>query len=118
MKVLDTKFAVRVVHEERKGIIVVITFYPVRGRNMAHKLKYDSDADVLLVLLKGKRKLSHAEEVGDVVLHVDTKGNPLFFEVLNGQQDCADDGSGHGEGRSQSHSVLKIDTALRPAYSS
>ena len=50
---------------------------------MAYRLKYDSDADVLLVLLKGKGKLSHAEEIGDVVLHVDRKGSPLFFEVLN-----------------------------------
>ncbi len=29
-KALDGKFALRVVHEERKGIIVVITFYPVK----------------------------------------------------------------------------------------
>lgn len=50
---------------------------------MAYKLKYDSDSDVLLVLLKEKGKLSHAEEVGDVVMHVDSKGRPLFFEVLN-----------------------------------
>ncbi len=28
--VLDKEFAIRVVHEERKGIIVVITFYPVK----------------------------------------------------------------------------------------
>jgi hypothetical protein len=28
--VLDDEFALRVVHEERKGIIVVITFYPVK----------------------------------------------------------------------------------------
>ena len=50
---------------------------------MAYRLKYDSDADVLTILLKEKGKLSHAEEVGDVVLHVDKKGNPLFLEVLN-----------------------------------
>jgi uncharacterized protein YuzE len=50
---------------------------------MTYKLKYDSDADVLLVLLKEKGKLSHAEEVGDVVMHVDSRGKPLFFEVLN-----------------------------------
>jgi hypothetical protein len=30
---LDGKFALRVVHEERKGIIVVITFYPVKRKN-------------------------------------------------------------------------------------
>jgi uncharacterized protein YuzE len=38
---------------------------------------------VLLVLLKEKGKLSHAEEVGDVIMHMDSKGKPLFFEVLN-----------------------------------
>jgi len=46
-------------------------------------MKYDSDADVLSVVLKEKGRLSHAEEVGDIVLHVDEKGRPLFFEVLN-----------------------------------
>jgi len=46
-------------------------------------MKYDSDADVLSVVLKEKGKLSHAEEVGDVILHVDKQGRPLFFEVLN-----------------------------------
>ena len=50
---------------------------------MAYRMKYDSDADVLSVVLKEKGKLSHAEEVGDVILHVDEKGRPLFFEVLN-----------------------------------
>ncbi len=50
---------------------------------MAYRMKYDSDADVLSVVLKEKGRLSHAEEVGDVVLHVDEKGRPLFFEVLN-----------------------------------
>jgi uncharacterized protein YuzE len=50
---------------------------------MAYRLRYDSDADVLLVLLKEKGKLSHAEELGDVIVHVDKKGNPLFLEVLN-----------------------------------
>jgi uncharacterized protein YuzE len=46
-------------------------------------MKYDSDADVLSVVLKEKGRLSHAEEVGDIILHVDEKGRPLFFEVLN-----------------------------------
>ena len=50
---------------------------------MAYRLKYDADADVLTLSLKAKGKLSHAEEVGDVVLHVDARGRPLFLEVLN-----------------------------------
>ena len=33
-------------------------------------LEGHSDADVLTLMLKAKGKLSHAEEVGDVVLHV------------------------------------------------
>ncbi|MDA4120431.1 MAG: hypothetical protein OK436_07585, partial [Thaumarchaeota archaeon] len=28
-------------------------------------------------------RLSHGEEVGDVVMHLDSKGRPLFFELLN-----------------------------------
>lgn len=50
---------------------------------MAYRMKYDSDADVLSFILKAKGKLSHAEEVGDVILHLDKNGSPLFFEVLN-----------------------------------
>ncbi len=50
---------------------------------MVYRLKYDADADVLTLTLKAKGKLSHAEEVGDVVLHVDAKARPLFLEVLN-----------------------------------
>lgn len=30
MKIMDDSYALRVVYEERKGIILVITFYPVR----------------------------------------------------------------------------------------
>ena len=50
---------------------------------MAYKLRYDPEADVLLLVLKGKGKLSHAEEFGDIVVHFDKNGKPLFLEVLN-----------------------------------
>jgi hypothetical protein len=40
---------------------------------MKHKLEYDSEADVLSVILREKGKLSHAEEVGDLVLHADSR---------------------------------------------
>jgi len=49
---------------------------------MGYKIKYDGDADVLTIVLKGKGKLSHAEEVGDVVVHFDRDGKPLFMEIL------------------------------------
>jgi len=49
---------------------------------MAYKIKYDEDADVLTIILKEKGKLSHAEEVGDLIVHFDESGKPLFMEIL------------------------------------
>ena len=49
---------------------------------MTYKIKYDDEADVLTIVVKEKGKLSHAEEVGDMILHVGTKGEPLFLEIL------------------------------------
>jgi len=50
---------------------------------MSYRIEYDSEADVLSVLLQEKGELSRAEEVGDLVLHVDKQGNPLYLEVLH-----------------------------------
>jgi len=49
---------------------------------MAYKIKYDEDADVLTVILKAKGKLTYAEEIGDIVVHFDENGKPLFMEIL------------------------------------
>jgi uncharacterized protein YuzE len=49
---------------------------------MAYKIRHDGDADVLTVILGEKGKLSHAEEVGDIVVHFDEDGKPLFMEIL------------------------------------
>jgi len=49
---------------------------------MTYKIKYDEDADVLTVFVKEKGKLSHAEEIGDIIVHLDKKGKPLFLEIL------------------------------------
>ena len=38
---------------------------------MAYKIKYDEDADVLTVMLKEKGRLSHADEIGDIIVHFD-----------------------------------------------
>jgi hypothetical protein len=37
---------------------------------MTYKIKYDDDSDVLTIVVKEKGKLSHAQEVGDMILHV------------------------------------------------
>jgi uncharacterized protein YuzE len=53
------------------------------GKNaMTYKIKYNDDSDVLTIVEKGKGKLSHAKEVGDMILLVDEKDSPLFFEIL------------------------------------
>jgi len=49
---------------------------------MAYKIMYDEDADVLTVVLKGRGKLSYAEEIGDIIVHFDKNGKPLFMEIL------------------------------------
>ncbi|MGQ9507433.1 MAG: DUF2283 domain-containing protein [Candidatus Bathycorpusculaceae bacterium] len=49
---------------------------------MTYKIKYDGDADVLTIVLKEKGKLSHAEEIGDIIVHFDETGKPLFMEIL------------------------------------
>jgi len=49
---------------------------------VGYKIRYDRDADVLTVILKEKGKLSHAEEVGDIIVHFDENGKPLFMEIL------------------------------------
>jgi len=50
---------------------------------MAYKVKYDAEADVLTVVVAEKGKLAYAEEVGDIVVHFDEDGKPLFMEILN-----------------------------------
>lgn len=49
---------------------------------MAYKIKYDGDADILTVILREKGELYHAEEVGDIIVHFDEDGKPLFMEIL------------------------------------
>lgn len=49
---------------------------------MAYKIRYDEEADVLTVVVAERGELSHAEEVGDIVVHFDERGKPLFMEIL------------------------------------
>jgi uncharacterized protein YuzE len=49
---------------------------------MAYKIKYDDEADVLMIVVTEEGKLSHAEEVGDLIVHFDEDNKPLFIEVL------------------------------------
>ena len=48
-----------------------------------YRLRYDSESDVLLVVVSESGELSHAEEMDDIVVHLGKEGKPLFLEVLN-----------------------------------
>ena len=48
-----------------------------------YKFRYDPEADILTVIIRDDGVLDHAEETGDLILHVDKKGKPLFLEILN-----------------------------------
>ena len=48
-----------------------------------YRLRYDAESDVLLIVMSESGKLSHAEEMGDIVVHLGENGKPLFLEVLN-----------------------------------
>ena len=45
-------------------------------------MRYDDEADVLTLIVSEEGKLSHAEELGDIVVHFSEKGTPLFLEIL------------------------------------
>jgi uncharacterized protein YuzE len=47
------------------------------------RLRYDVESDVLRIIVSESGKLSHAEEMVDIVVHLGEKGQPLFLEVLN-----------------------------------
>jgi len=57
----------------------VINFTVLRVSVMVYKIKYDGDADVLTVIFREKGELSHAEEVGDLVVHFDEGGEAAFY---------------------------------------
>jgi uncharacterized protein YuzE len=48
-----------------------------------YRLRYDAESDVLMIVVSDSGKLSHAEEMGDIVIHLSQKGESLFLEVLN-----------------------------------
>ena len=40
------------------------------------------NTDVLTVVVTETGKLSHVKEVGDIIVHFDENGKPLFMEIL------------------------------------
>ncbi len=48
-----------------------------------YRLRYDAESDVLMIIVSDSGRFSHAEEMGDIVIHLGQKGEPLFLEMLN-----------------------------------
>jgi uncharacterized protein YuzE len=46
---------------------------------MVYKIRYDDEADILTILVAEHGKLSHAEELGDIILHLDEDRKPLSW---------------------------------------
>jgi len=44
--------------------------------------RYDPDADALIIVLRPRGRLSHAEEEGSIVIHYDEDGRVLAIEIL------------------------------------
>jgi uncharacterized protein YuzE len=53
---------------------------------MVYRIKYDEEADVLTIIAAEEGELSHAEELGDIVVHLDREGRPLLMEVLRASE--------------------------------
>lgn len=49
------------------------------------KYNYDPESDVLSVYL-AKRPFSYAQEMGDVIVHFDSKDKPVYLEFLNAKK--------------------------------
>jgi uncharacterized protein YuzE len=53
---------------------------------MVYRIKYDEEADVLTIIVAEEGELSHAEELGNIVVHLDREGRPLLIEVLRASE--------------------------------
>ncbi len=45
-------------------------------------IRYDPDADALIIILRPRGRLSYAEEEDSIVIHYDEEGKVLAIEIL------------------------------------
>ncbi len=53
---------------------------------MSHKMRYDSQEDILMIWLAEGKPIDHAEQVGNSILHLSAEDEPLLLEVLNARE--------------------------------
>lgn len=76
------RHVLRIVSKKRKTIYLSSPSILLSVTAMAYKIKYDEEADILTIILKDRGKLSHAEEVGDIIVRFDKNEEPLFMKIL------------------------------------
>ncbi len=54
----------------------------MKNKNNIH-ISYEPDADVLSFSRGDMKTIDHAEEMGDVILHVNPNNEPVLVEILN-----------------------------------
>ncbi len=57
---------------------------------MSLKIRYDQEDDVLMVWFADNKRVDHAEQVGDSILHMTQNDEPVLLEILNAQDFVVD----------------------------
>lgn len=57
---------------------------------MSRKIRYDQEDDVLMVWFADHKKVDHAEQAGNSILHLTQDDEPVLLEILNAQDFVVD----------------------------
>jgi len=68
-------------------------------------MKYDGESDVLTIVVRGEGRLFHAEELEDIVLHLDAAGRTVVCGDTQSQRGDPPHGPSVSEGRDRSMST-------------
>ena len=52
---------------------------------MSLRIRYDQEEDVLMVWFADNKKVDHAEQTGNSILHMTQDEEPVLLEILNAQ---------------------------------
>ena len=57
----------------------------MKGKNKKIGMSYESEANVLRVEL-GRAPIEYASEIGNIVVHFNRKGTPVYVEILEAER--------------------------------
>jgi uncharacterized protein YuzE len=53
---------------------------------MSLKMRYDREDDVLMIWFAQNKKVDHAEQTGQSILHLTENDEPVLLEILNARE--------------------------------